>query len=623
MDPGGLQLITNASAYNNGFGALDEKYEIAVVESKINSLNDKLFDFKTPVRVVSSAVPSSGELNDLTDNKIHLNFVSDIIDGVTVTDNDRILFINRTFDLGQGVGKVGAQSGNGTFFAQGVYVVTSVAGGSLQMKFADDYVLGDVLPEGVKIPVLEGDTHADSVFENMTDTSLISSHLIGSTLFTFHKAGFANISQLDGTVAGFTSSNSLFKTPELQVNITSNNNGPAFLAPGLHQCNLYGPAAGQGLFVQKITDGTTIKYQMYPYDGDYRNLRMGSSVDFDSSTGNHAPVNIHTGNIDGTASLKQIGLYPPKTLQTAASLSGHFISSTHNTSGAEGNRIQFHTSNGTANAAPSTAVLGLTIENGHISTPGEVKCQSLSVQNVANEEALQIYRTNIPAVGGVSGNANLLPANRPVYFMNPGTDADTVAIGYTGFDASLNPVPEPVLEVDCENASNAKVVVHSSFYTSSGAITGSDANIKSDIEPIYGALSLISKLAPVSYKYKDGTSGRTHTGFIAQDVENQIESAKSGKWAFFVRNKETGLCGLRYEEMVGVNTRGIQELASENECLRQQVADLSRELEDLKTLVMNELFPPSKPPRLVRQKAMRSDSAQPKKKRKVAVKKEN
>jgi hypothetical protein len=95
-----------------------------------------------------------------------------------------------------------------------------------------------------------------------------------------------------------------------------------------------------------------------------------------------------------------------------------------------------------------------------------------------------------------------------------------------------------------------------SLYVTSGVISTSDRNKKKNIEPIQDAISIISKLKPVSYKFIDGTSNRTHTGFIAQDCENIF----CENWAGFIKNDNE--IGLRYEEFISINSKAIQELAT-------------------------------------------------------------
>ena len=64
------------------------------------------------------------------------------------------------------------------------------------------------------------------------------------------------------------------------------------------------------------------------------------------------------------------------------------------------------------------------------------------------------------------------------------------------------------------------------IYAVSGTINTSDRNEKKDIEILNDELSerFLMSLNPVSYKLINGESGRTHYGFIAQDVEDTLNS---------------------------------------------------------------------------------------------------
>jgi len=84
------------------------------------------------------------------------------------------------------------------------------------------------------------------------------------------------------------------------------------------------------------------------------------------------------------------------------------------------------------------------------------------------------------------------------------------------------------------NASQGCSLGHSSYlfssvygnniYNSSGVITTSDRNKKHDIKDISYefAEKIINGLKPSSFKFNDGTSGRTHYGIIAQDLEELL-----------------------------------------------------------------------------------------------------
>ena len=95
-------------------------------------------------------------------------------------------------------------------------------------------------------------------------------------------------------------------------------------------------------------------------------------------------------------------------------------------------------------------------------------------------------------------------------------------------------------------------------YATNGTINTSDRNSKKDIAPIKNALNFVRKLQPMQYKWKENSHGRTHTGFIAQDVLSANPLGLADKWAGYV-DTGNGL-GLRYSEFISVNTQAIKEL---------------------------------------------------------------
>ena len=97
--------------------------------------------------------------------------------------------------------------------------------------------------------------------------------------------------------------------------------------------------------------------------------------------------------------------------------------------------------------------------------------------------------------------------------------------------------------------------------TSGEAIT-SDENKKNTIEDLDERYSSIfDALRPRRFKYNDGTSGRFHTGFIAQEVEEAIIAAglTTKEMAAFERDSE-GVCALRYSELIALCVMKIQAL---------------------------------------------------------------
>lgn len=123
------------------------------------------------------------------------------------------------------------------------------------------------------------------------------------------------------------------------------------------------------------------------------------------------------------------------------------------------------------------------------------------------------------------------------------------------------------------------------IYSDVGAISTSDETEKYDMEPISAekAKDLLLGVQPITYKYIDGTSGRTHWGFGAQSVEANIKDKGLTAMDFaglcydeFTEpvDGKAGRYGLRYEEFIAPIVALLQ---------AQQ-----REIDELKTMIKTE-----------------------------------
>ena len=103
----------------------------------------------------------------------------------------------------------------------------------------------------------------------------------------------------------------------------------------------------------------------------------------------------------------------------------------------------------------------------------------------------------------------------------------------------------------------------------------SDRNDKNTIVASDLGLDFVNKLKPVSYKFNDGESGRTHYGLISQDIETLLsEIGKTTKeFAGFVKTTATDdgkgnavdpydCYALRYTEFISPIIKAIQELST-------------------------------------------------------------
>lgn len=117
--------------------------------------------------------------------------------------------------------------------------------------------------------------------------------------------------------------------------------------------------------------------------------------------------------------------------------------------------------------------------------------------------------------------------------------------------------------------------------------SGSDKKIKHDINNLSEKYSIFfDQLRPVSFIYNEnsfgyGSSQRTHTGFIANEVETALTNSNltTQEFAGFVHQEATeeyeDLLCLRYEEFIALNTWQIQKL-------KQRVTELENEIKEIK-----------------------------------------
>ena len=117
-----------------------------------------------------------------------------------------------------------------------------------------------------------------------------------------------------------------------------------------------------------------------------------------------------------------------------------------------------------------------------------------------------------------------------------------------------------------DTAANTYGQLLGTWKTYSGNTVTSDVNAKTNIEsPSEKYDALFDKLVAKRFKYKDGTSDRYHTGFIAQEVktamdEAQLPSSDFAALCIFDAGTDKESWGLRYDEFISLNTWQIQKL---------------------------------------------------------------
>ena len=131
---------------------------------------------------------------------------------------------------------------------------------------------------------------------------------------------------------------------------------------------------------------------------------------------------------------------------------------------------------------------------------------------------------------------------------------------------------------ELESYSSGYVDVQGTWKTNGNNwISSSDRRIKKDIADFDESYDvLFDSLKPRNYRYVDGNKGRVHSGFIAQEVSDAVTLA--GKtidevaYVCAFENEEGEVYyGLRYEELIALNTWQIQKLKQKIKQLEERL----------------------------------------------------
>ena len=113
-------------------------------------------------------------------------------------------------------------------------------------------------------------------------------------------------------------------------------------------------------------------------------------------------------------------------------------------------------------------------------------------------------------------------------------------------------------------AANNSSKLYGTWY---GTVTKESSRIvKKDIEALNDKHSvLFDNLIPRSFKYIDGNSGRTHYGYIVDELKSAMDRAKLSSeecaaYCLMDIEKPDGEGGIRYDELAVLTTREVQSL---------------------------------------------------------------
>ena len=158
-------------------------------------------------------------------------------------------------------------------------------------------------------------------------------------------------------------------------------------------------------------------------------------------------------------------------------------------------------------------------------------------------------------------------AQHTYYFTVSGTSASTTITSY----GSIVPWSNNTYDL------GSAAYKWRNIYGQAGVVNTSDRNEKFDILPLAEVYDRIfDKLAPVTFKYVENTSNRTHIGLVAQDVKDAVLEAGltttefAGYCEWENEDKTIG-CGLRYSEFVAMNIYEIQQLKARIKELEEKI----------------------------------------------------
>ena len=225
---------------------------------------------------------------------------------------------------------------------------------------------------------------------------------------------------------------------------------------------------------------------------------------------------------------------------------------------------------------------------------------------------IQADRGNIVATNG------RVQAKRQVYSEGTLTADGALAVGGAAtIDGTLNigGVVTTTLRIVPAKTNNENLGVSDrrwmGIYSSSSVNVASDLNVKKDLAEIDDRyIQLFDLVQPYAYKFINGTSGRTHTGFISQYVEQAMEQVglKDTDLGFFckdavyedIKDENGNVIGqepvldengsqkyfysLRYEEYIAIMTEKIKRMEQKH---AEEKADFEARLSTLENKILS------------------------------------
>lgn len=254
---------------------------------------------------------------------------------------------------------------------------------------------------------------------------------------------------------------------------------------------------------------------------------------------------------------------------------------------------------------------------------GNITCNSITIRNVGS--VTDLLNSKLPTSASCNKNWNWSGKNETPAWIWGGSDGTNMYVynpTYILVQGIRNRVTNRAMTITNDNhvrtyesngvGMNGAISLgsgnyrFSQLYVTSSSISTSDKNYKDDIKSLTDKhLQFFMKLQPVSFLFKDGTSGRTHVGFIAQDVEQAMSECglTDLDFAGFCKDQKVDsklvdgeevnepilddngnpeyIYSLRYEEFIALNTYAIQKLWNHVETLEKENIETKNQIKSM------------------------------------------
>lgn len=289
------------------------------------------------------------------------------------------------------------------------------------------------------------------------------------------------------------------------------------------------------------------QYNMRIVDKNSSMMRASCSVSDSSGLMSAALTCTYKYTLSGTTAYGTCGISATGEL---CSITGHYIGITADRSGSDYIKLD----------ATSVTVTGSSTFTGSATFLQSNSSQGFFIRHN--------YTVQLPEGGGYA-------------FLQMYTKTNLAVSHYMNYDAGRYMVYSWNYTIGIGSSSGSNQL-YGTWYCNGSVINSSDRNAKNsiaDIDEKYD--TLFDGLRARLYRYNDGTSGRLHSGFVAQEVEEAMQAANvptSDFAAFCVDGAGTDKerCGLRYEEFVSLNTWQIQKLKAHLQEVENRLAILEK-----------------------------------------------